>query len=143
MSAVLVCADCGKAGYSTSFTQSSPIKQAMDAHGTCFECAYWRVQLTKKNDTVIDGRIYSVGDTRKPPNQPHAGMAGRRFDIEYFDGRRVTTHDLWAGSDVPERHRAQIPDTARFLGGAGFVKIGDGGGAWNSSKPDKATGSAS
>ena len=139
MSARLVCADCGAVNYSTSFMQTSPIKQLMDTHGVCFECGYWRERLTKPNDTVIEGRIYSVGDVAKPPNNPHAGMAGRRFDIEYFDGRRVTTHDLWAGSDVPERYKAQIPDTARFLGGARFVRIGDGG-AWNPSTPPKTNG---
>jgi hypothetical protein len=136
VSAALVCADCGAVGYSTAYMQSSSIKQLMDAHGVCFTCGYWREVLAKKPDTVIDGRIYSVGDVRKPPNQRHAGMAGRRFDIEFFDGRRVTTHDLWAGSEIPERYRAQLPDTARFLGGAGFARIGDGG-AWNASLPPK------
>lgn len=129
----LVCADCGAKDYPTSFMQSSPIKKLMDAHGVCFTCGYWREVLAKKPDTIIDGRIYGLGNIHKPPNQPHAGMAGRRFDIEFFDGRRVTTHDLWAGSDIPERYRAQLPDTARFLGGAGFVKIGENGGAWNAS----------
>ena len=66
-------------------------------------------------------------------------MAGRRFDIEFFDGRRVTTHDLWSGSDIPERYRAHLPDNARFLGGAGFVRIGQDGGAWNASRPPKAS----
>jgi hypothetical protein len=131
-----VCGDCGKAGYSISFTPTCPEKRAMDAHGVCFTCAFWRVRLEKTHDTVIAGRIYSVGDVNKKPGD-HNGMAGRRFDIEYFDGRRVTTHDLWAGGEVPEKYRDRIPDTARFLGGAGFHRIGDGG-AWNASTPQAA-----
>ena len=75
MSAALVCADCGAVGYSTAYMQSSSIKQLMDAHGVCFTCGYWREVLAKKPDTVIDGRIYSVGDVRKPPNQ-HVGVCG-------------------------------------------------------------------
>lgn len=135
-----ICQDCGAVDYPVSFTQSSEFKQAMDTHGICWDCGYWRVQIAMKHDTVINGRIYSVGDVKKPPNSPHSGMAGRRFDIEYFDGRTVTTHDLWAGGEVPDKYRDLIPDTARFLGGAGFVKIGDGG-AWNPSRaPEKATG---
>jgi len=137
-----ICADCGAVDYPTSFTKTCKEKQAMDAHGVCFTCAFWRVRVAEKNDTVIAGCIYSVGDTKKPPNSPHSGMAGRRFDIEYFDGRKVTTHDLWSGSEVPNRYRELIPDTARFAGGAGFVKIGDGG-AWNPSRtPANATGAS-
>lgn len=136
-----VCKDCGAVDYSTAFTPNCAEKKVIDAEGVCFTCAYWRVAIAKKHDTVIEGRIYSVGNVHRPPG-PHNGMAGRRFDIEYFDGRLVTTHDLWGGSEVPERYRQQIPDTARFLGGAGFVKVGDGGG-WNPSRPDaKAAGAA-
>lgn len=127
-----ICNDCGKTDYPVSFTPTCPEKKVIDAEGVCFDCAYWRVAASKKHDTVIDGRIYSVGDVKKPPNSPYSGMAGRRFDIEYFDGRKVTTHDLWAGGEVPERYRQQIPDTASFSGGAGFVRVGDGG-AWNAS----------
>lgn len=131
-----ICRDCGAVNYSVSFMPTCAEKKLIDSEGVCFSCAFWLVQVEKKHETVIDGRIYSVGDVKKPPNQPHSGMAGRRFDIEYFDGRRVTTHDLWSGSEVPARLRGRIPDTARFLGGAGFVRIGDGG-AWN---PSRATG---
>lgn len=131
MNAALVCRDCGAVGYSTSFTPTCAEKKLIDSEGVCFSCAYWLVRIEQKHDTVIDGRIYGVGNGRE--GNPHNGMAGRRFDIEYFDGRRVTTFDLWAGSEVPDRYKQQIPDTARFLGGAGFVRIGDGG-AWNHSR---------
>lgn len=137
MSATLVCKDCGAVGYSTAFMTNCPEKALIDSEGVCYTCAYWRVRVLCKHDTVIAGRIYSIGNIKLPPNSPHSGMAGRRFDIEYFDGRRVTTHDLWSGSEIPERYRSQIPDTARFLGGAGFVKLGDGG-AWNPSRPPAA-----
>jgi hypothetical protein len=58
------------------------------------------------------------------------GMAGRRFDIEYIDpsiyvGQRTTTFDLWSGSTMPEHLRAIFPDTARFLGGAEKVQVGE------------------
>ena len=130
------CKDCGAVAYSTSFTPTCPEKKVMDAEGVCFNCAFWRVRAAQKHDTVIDGRLYTVGN--RPAGGSTNGMAGRRFDIEYFDGRRVTTHDLWAGGEVPERYKAQIPDTARFLGGAGFVRIGDAG-AWNPSRSSDET----
>lgn len=132
----LVCRECGARDYSTSYMQTSKIKQEMDASGVCFDCGFWLVAIKTPPDTVINGRTYSIGNVTKPPNSPHAGMAGRRFDIEYFDGRTVTTHDLWSGSEIPERYRDRLPDNARFLHGAGFQRIGDGG-AWNASTPPK------
>jgi hypothetical protein len=128
-----ICKDCGAEDYSVSFTPNCNEMKVMAREGVCFTCAFWRVRVSEPQATVIEGRIYSVGDPKRPPG-PHNGMAGRRFDIEYFDGRRVTTHDLWAGGEIPERLRSQIPDTARFLHGAGFKRIGDGG-AWNPSRP--------
>ena len=124
-----VCKDCGAENYGVNFTPNCAEKKTIDAEGVCFSCAYWRICAAQPHETVIDGRIYSVGDR---PSSPRNGMAGRRFDIEYFDGRRVTTYDLWAGGDIPERHKPAIPNTARFIGGAGFIKIGEGG-AWNAS----------
>jgi hypothetical protein len=120
--APLVCAHCGAAGYSTAFGRC-PEKRRMDELGVCFRCAMWSIRAEETHGTVIGGRVYSVGN--RPKGAPLAGMAGRRFDIEYFDGRRVTTYDLWAGDEVPERYREKIPNTACFLGGAGAVKVGD------------------
>lgn len=128
------CGECGAENYSTSFIQTSPTKQCMDVNGICYECAHWHVAASRKHDTVIDGRLYTVGNRLQ--GSEHNGMAGRRFDIEYFDGRNVTTYDLWSGGEIPENYRRFIPNTARFLGGAGFVKLGDGG-AWNTSAPTK------
>lgn len=130
------CKECGAHHYSLSFRADCDEMKVMTAKGVCFTCAFWEVRVSQQHGTVIDGRIYTVGN--RPAGSPHNGMAGRRFDIEYFDGRRVTTHDLWAGGEIPERLRSQIPDTARFLGGAGFVRIGDGG-AWNPSRTTTAT----
>lgn len=61
-------------------------------------------------------------------------MAGRRFDIEYFDGSRITTFDLWGGGQVPEHWRDKFPDTARFLNSAKRDKAGDTT-CWNPSDP--------
>ncbi|GGY88793.1 hypothetical protein CP967_31265 [Streptomyces nitrosporeus] len=57
---------------------------------------------------VVDGQHYSIG----PGNS--GGFGGRRFDIEFFDGRKVTTHDLWSQGTIPPKHRERYPDNARF-----------------------------
>lgn len=130
------CADCGAVNYATSFTPGCAEKKLIDSEGICFTCAFWRVTASRKHETVIDGRIYMVGN--RPEGGKFNGMAGRRFEIEYFDGRKVTTFDLWSGGEIPEKYKPQISDTARFLGGAGFVRTGDGG-CWN---PSRSTGGA-
>ena len=120
----LICKDCGAVDYSTSYCKGE-IKTIIDAEGVCFACAYWRDAIAKKHEVVIDGHIYSLGNINKPPNSPHSGMAGRRFEVEFFDGRRVVTHDLWSGSTVPDRYKHLIPDTARFVGGAKRCQVGE------------------
>lgn len=133
-----ICKDCGAVNYPVAFTPNCAEKKIIDAEGVCFTCAYWRVRIKEKHDVVIDGHIYSLGDVKKVPDSPNAGMAGRRFEVEFFDGRRVVTHDLWSGSTVPERYKQLIPDTARFAGGAKRVQVGETT-CWNPSKRPKDT----
>ncbi|MFJ5103197.1 hypothetical protein [Streptomyces sp. NPDC088554] len=58
---------------------------------------------------VVDGQHYTIG----PGNS--GGFGGRRFDIKFFDGRLVTTHDLWSQGTIPPKHRGRYPDNARFV----------------------------
>jgi hypothetical protein len=115
------CAICGTIGFSTSYSKCAE-KTRMDRDGLCFGCAFWELRAEKGCPTVIDGCTYTPG-TRT--SGEFRGCGGRRFDIEYFDGRRVTTFDLWVGGVIPERWRNRIPDTARFLNGAERVQVGD------------------
>lgn len=118
------CPGCGKSGPHGNY--SGPEGKRMVQTGECFTCAFWELKATQKHDVVIDDFLYSIG--REPgPNSDSRdlGMAGRRFDIEFFDGRRVTTRNLWAGGQIPERFRDRIPNTARFAGGAQRKQVGD------------------
>lgn len=58
---------------------------------------------------VVDGEHYTLGPGGS------GGFGGRRWDIEFFDGRRVTTHDLWSQGTIPPKHRERYPNNARFL----------------------------
>lgn len=85
--------------------------------------------------TIIEGRLYSPGN-RTTGN--FRGMAGRRFDIEYlensiYSGKKITTWDLWAGSELTPDMRTRYADTAKFLNGAGYGQVGSKG-CWNSSE---------
>jgi hypothetical protein len=43
------------------------------------------------------------------------GNGGARYVIEFFDGRRVVSHDLWSSGIVPPKWRERFPDNARFI----------------------------
>lgn len=96
----------------------------MDSDGLCFTCAFWSVKADTPphKRTIIEGRSYGPGNRT---SGSYRGMGGRRFDIEYFDGRRITTYDLWSGGKIPALWRDQFPDNARFLGAAEAVRVGD------------------
>lgn len=122
------CAECGE---TTRNTYCEPHRTDMLERRLCFICNYWRdfeVRLERKHPsmTIIDGHVYGPGNRT---SGSFRGMAGRRFDIEYIEpskhaGKRITTFDLWSGSQLPERLAARFPDTARFLGGAEKVELG-------------------
>ena len=98
----------------------------------CWSCNYWvdeEIKLKKKYKkmTIIEGRLYSPGNRT---SGSFRGMAGRRFDIEYihpsiYAGKRITTFDLWAGSQLPDELKVKYPDTAKFLNGACEAQSGE------------------
>lgn len=60
---------------------------------------------------VVDGEHYTIGgDTGA-----FRGFGGHRFDIEWFDGRKATTRNLWHQGTVPAEWRHRYPDNARFV----------------------------
>jgi hypothetical protein len=93
----------------------------MQRDHVCFTCAFWSLKAERGCDTVIDGCTYTPG---KQTSGSFRGCAGRRFDIEYFTGKRITTYDLWVGGVIPEKWRDKMPDTARFLNGAERAMVG-------------------
>jgi hypothetical protein len=73
--------------------------------------------------TIINGVTYTPG------NYTHGrilGCGGCRFDIEYINdsvyaGQKITTFDLWVGSEIPDELKGDFPDTAKFLNGAAKI----------------------
>lgn len=114
------CAMCGSE-YRESYMDCGELRR-MQRDGTCFTCAFWELRAETGAKTIIDGCVYSPG---RRTSGEFRGCAGRRFDIEYFDGKRITTFDLWVGGVIPQRWRDRMPDTARFLNGAERAQVGD------------------
>jgi hypothetical protein len=73
---------------------------------------------------VVDGEHYLICD--ETASAVMRGFGGHPFGIEFFDGRRVTTRNLWHQGTVPPQYRDRYPDNARFVP-ASQVEIPTGG----------------
>lgn len=62
---------------------------------------------------IVGHTVYTIEPETDAPGYCK-GFGGRRWDIVFLDGRRVTTTNLWHGSTVPPKWRERWPDTARF-----------------------------
>lgn len=60
---------------------------------------------------VIDGRFYSIADEN---SKYFRGFSGHKFVIEFFNGTKKTTTNLWHGGDVPEEFQYLITNNAKF-----------------------------
>ena len=97
------------------------IEQSSYSHATlcsteCFNDHYWMQRVNRKDvptQVVADGCVYQIGDENS--NSSFRGYDGRKFVIEFFDGRKVTTTNLWSNGKIPERFRALLPDNAKFI----------------------------
>ena len=86
--------------------------------------SYWTVQSTSQYpypfpaDTeperrvVSDGEFYAIADDDEPGFH---GYGGRRWEIQFFDGRRVVTHNLWHLGHIPEECKHLYSENARFV----------------------------
>jgi hypothetical protein len=73
-------------------------------------------QADPSKRVVIGSEHYLIGDgTDGCPEDGFLGFGGRRFEIEFFDGRKVTTRDLWHQGVIPPKWRERYPDNARFV----------------------------
>ena len=112
---IVDCVECGKKKH-VDF--ESKTQERLISNSTCFNCDYWRDYGNKKDDPSsvrVNGNHYwiaAVGFGRG--RDDWKGFGGQRFVIEFFDGRRVETDDLWSQGDIPPHFRERLPDNARF-----------------------------
>lgn len=91
---------------------------------------YWgNLKKLPPDCAIIDGQIYTIGEEPREGRRG-LGMGGRQFTIDFFDGRSVVTHNLWAGDIIPPKWRDKFPDNAKFRSG-GKVLLSDGSAVWD------------
>lgn len=99
------------------------------SEGMCFSCSIWSKRLKELKTlpehtiAIIDGTYYSIGD--EDSKSSFRGFGGARFQIEFNDGYKVITTNLWCGGDIPLYWRDKLPNNAKFEKNLRWEKIGN------------------
>jgi len=109
----ITCKKCGKK------EELHWIKQENDkliARNFCFRCNFWfEKTLIKDNPNVarIDNHHYQIASEKS--DSAFRGFAGAKFIILFYDGRKITTTNLWHQGEIPKRFKTQLRNNAKFL----------------------------
>lgn len=104
------CEVCGKEIERSSYSDS------VLCSSECFHDHYWMQRVNRQDvptQVVVNGCVYQIGDENS--SSSFRGFDGRKFEIEFFDGRRVVTTNLWYNGEIPEKFRELLPDNAKFI----------------------------
>lgn len=107
----LRCVICGKEMEKSQFSNAPLCSEK------CFSKHYWNKLLKEKDEhIIIHGKCYyDAGNVENPDNVSFLGCSGQRFWIRFFDGREITTNNLWCQGEIPEAYIDDLPDTAEFF----------------------------
>lgn len=117
------CPICGKEIAVGSFDHS-----VFNSTGMCSSCDFWKnrleadAQLPPHTAVMIDGTHYVVGDENSPETY-FRGFGGHRFQIEFKDGHRIVSTNLWCQGEPTPAWRNKFPDNARFETNLKWVEI--------------------
>ena len=101
----------------------------MNKNQMCFNCTFWQKRLEEDatlpphTACMIDGTHYLIG----PENEKSffRGFGGSKFQIEFNDGHRVVTTNLWCQGEPEHPYwKEKFPDNARFERNLKWVDIG-------------------
>ncbi|MDH2424851.1 hypothetical protein [Sphaerisporangium sp. TRM90804] len=98
-------------GGSKAYAITVTVSEGREDHDDYWGPGGFRDRDDPTRRVVIDGEHYLIGDGTGPSR----GFGGRRFDVEFFDGRTVATRDLWHQGVIPPKWRDRYPDNARFV----------------------------
>jgi len=112
MAKTYTCRCCGK-------TYIKNFDPEVYPEGNCFECSFWleRVRWGEENDqtqVIVNGHHYTIGIDDSNDFGPK-GFGGRQFVVQFFDGRLISTNNLWTQGTIPNQFREMLPDNAVFL----------------------------
>ena len=106
---MLECEICGKQ------IEKSQYYDNVICSNQCFEALYWLERIKNKDSkkqVVIDSVVYQIESEHDISS--FRGYDGKKFVIEFFDGRKVFTSNLWHNGTLPKAFRELLPDNAKF-----------------------------
>lgn len=84
----------------------------------CFDCEFWHKFFRMKDNpraVRINGKHYWIGREDDAAPADWRGMGGGKVIIEFNDGRKVESTNLWFQGEIPERWLGRLPDNAQFI----------------------------
>lgn len=109
------CRDCGAIERNQYYDE---VKAKLLGRRLCHNCDYWQDRVDAMAGgtfAIIDSRAYHITPDAPEGYQGFIGFGGAHHEIEFNDGRRVVTKNLWFNGDVPSHWRSRLPNNARFV----------------------------
>lgn len=103
------CIICGKEIEKSSFSHK------VICSSECFHIDFWNEQIEDKNNSKsvrVNGEQYHIGSEHSNPS--FRGFGGAKYKIKFFDGREVTSTNLWYNGKIPESFKDSLLDNAEF-----------------------------
>jgi hypothetical protein len=79
---------------------------------------FWQQLIWTRHNpdhVIVKGTHYTIGPEDPGIRRQWRGFHGDRFVIQFKDGRRVVSTNLWCQGTIPHEHREQLPDNAEFV----------------------------
>lgn len=108
------CAECGDLRFGE---WQASTQQAVDEQGVCFTCWFWRERVKEHgpNVAIVNGHRYTISPDPPRGYQGFVGHGGAEFCIQFHDGRKVVSHNLWAQGRIPRHFHDRLPNNAAFV----------------------------
>ena len=105
------CKECGKID---AMIYTNPVRTHLILRQLCFSCNFWSEYIVQKDDlrsVRVDGDHFWILP-EADGDKVLSGFSGRRYRIRFFDGRIVTTTNLWSQGFIPDRFKERLKDNA-------------------------------
>ena len=95
------------------------VAKRLRERGLCHGCDFWQGKVDLRTDAQEASRLVRTPDHEHFHIGPSAsnasrGFGGRAFIVEFFDGRKVETNNLWSQGTIPAHFRERLPPNANL-----------------------------
>jgi len=111
---------CCKCGMEDVNCFVEPVHTNMVKHRLCYNCLFWMEMIDKDKTrpekvVIAEGHHYLIEPDPPAGYRGFTGFGGAKFVIQFKDGRRVESRNVWHQGDIPQHFREHFPDNAEFV----------------------------